>query len=169
MFTCMCACMGAWVYTQVCMYMCMHGCVCARVHVCAQVCVYGFIVHWYVCVHGCMCVCTGVCACVCGFGMIKTLGGRQILPWPWWTTTKDDSHSFFIFGLGKFQTVPTVTRQVVQWTISLNSCPMILCTWYMSLLKEQRLVVDLSRAGGPPRWRPVHTKAAEALCVASWL
>ena len=158
-----------------CTCMCVHGCV----HVCMYVCM---CVHTSVCicacmgvsVHGCIvcalvrvcaCVCTGVFAWVCGFGMIKTLGRRQILPWPWWTTPKDDSHSFSIFGLDKFQTVPTVMRQAVQWTISLNSCPMILCTWYMHLLKEQRPARDLSRAGGPSRWRACARKGCRSsLC-----
>ena len=171
---CMYVCMhGCMVCIQVCARMCMHGCVCAQVHVCAQVCVHGCIVCALARVRAC--VCTGVCAwvhvcaqvCVhrCGFGMTKALGRRQILPWPWWTTPKADSHSFFIFGLDKFQTVPTVMRQAVQRTISLNSCPMILCTWYMRLLKEQRPVGDLSRAGGPSRWRAcAHKGCRSSLC-----
>ena len=165
----------AWVCVHVCMYVWVHGCAykCVRVCVCMGVSVHGCMcvrryvcmgalcVHWHVCVH----VCVQVCVHVCGFGMTKTLGRRQILPWPWWTTPEADSHSFFIFGLDKFQTVPTVMRQAVQRTISLNSCPMILCTWYMRLLKEQRPVGDLSRAGGPSRWRAcAHKGCRSSLC-----
>ena len=161
-FACMCACMGAWcaykcVRVCVCMGVSVHGCMCVRRYVCMG----ALCVHWHVCVH----VCAQVCVHGCGFGMTKALGRRQILPWPWWTTPKADSHSFFIFGLDKFQTVPTVMRQAVQRTISLNSCPMILCTWYMRLLKEQRPVGDLSRAGGPSRWRAcAHKGCRSSLC-----
>ena len=183
---CLHVCVHAWVHgvhTSVCAYVYAWVCLCTGACVCVGMCAW---VHCVctgtcacMCVHRCVCmgacVCTGVCAwvhvcakvCVhgCGFGMTKALGRRQILPWPWWTTPKADSHSFFIFGLDKFQTVPTVMRQAVQRTISLNSCPMILCTWYMRLLKEQRPVGDLSRAGGPSRWRAcAHKGCRSSLC-----